>query len=113
MKLNLRKITLIGIRTSGGKYLVVSPPDDKRRRLVFAEVSLDLWIQWQVGPVIVEHIHLDIAIARPIKKCLVLHPVVWRDPAYVRHAIRVLKPCCLQPYQPHQYLTAHIGTERT
>src|SRR5229473_464420 len=45
VKLDLRQIALVGMRAVGWEYLVVLSPDDQRRGLVFAEVSLDLRIE--------------------------------------------------------------------
>ena len=44
VKFDLRKVTLVGIRAGGGKYLVVLAPDDKRWRAVPSEIRLHLGI---------------------------------------------------------------------
>ena len=35
-------------RSVGWKDLVVLAPDNQRRRLAFAEVRLDSWVEWQL-----------------------------------------------------------------
>src|SRR5450631_534264 len=62
VKLDFGQIALVGIRAVGGKDEVVLAPDDQCRRFVLAEISLDRRIERQVGPVVVEHIHLDIVV---------------------------------------------------
>ena len=64
VKLDLRQVALVGMRAVGGKDHVVLAPDDQRRRLMLAEVCLDLRIQRQVGPVVVEEVHLDVGCCR-------------------------------------------------
>jgi hypothetical protein len=49
------------------KDLVVLAPDNQRRRLAFAEVRLDPWVEWKIGSVVVEEIRLDVSIAWPIE----------------------------------------------
>jgi hypothetical protein len=91
MKFHLGQVALVRMRSIGWKNLVVLAPDNQRRRLAIAEVGLNLRIQRQIGPVVVEQIHLDVGIARAIKQGLIVNPVVGRDATQVRDAVGVLK----------------------
>ena len=102
------QIALVGMRAVGGKDLVVLAPDDQRRRLIFAEVCLHGRIERQVGPVVVEEIHLDLGVARPIEQRLVVHPVVGRDAADVRDAVGVLELRGLRRHQHMERLAVRV-----
>src|SRR6516164_8980866 len=91
MKLEVAKITLVGVSAVGRKDLVVLAPNDKRRGLMLAEICLHLRIKRHIGSIVVEQVHLDIAIARAIEKHLIIDPIFGRDSSYVAHAIRVLE----------------------
>ena len=91
MKLQVGQIALVRMRAIGGENLVVLAPDDQRRRLMLAEISLDGGIERQVGPVVVEEVELDLVVARAIEQRLVVDPIVGRDAADVGDAVRVLE----------------------
>jgi hypothetical protein len=79
------------IVSSGREDLVVPAPDDQRRRPALAEPGLDGRVERQVGAVVVEQVHLDLGVARPVEQRLVVDPVVGRDAADVGHPVRVLE----------------------
>src|SRR5215475_6208689 len=81
MKLEVAKVTLVGVSTVGRKYLVVLAPNDERRRLMLAEICLHLRIERHIGSIVVEQVHLDIAVARAIEKHLIIDPIFGRDPS--------------------------------
>src|SRR5687767_9874273 len=68
MKLRIRQIAKVGVRTCFGKNLVVLAPDDQRRRFALAEELLKLGIERHIGPVVMEQVELNILVARPIQQ---------------------------------------------
>src|SRR3954465_14013838 len=48
VEFDFRQVALVGMRPVGREDLVVPAPDDQRRRLMFAKVSLDDGIERQV-----------------------------------------------------------------
>src|SRR5215469_10917410 len=67
MKLRVGQVTPVRMRSVGWKDFVVLAPDNQRWRLAFAEVRLDPWVDWQIGPVVIKEIHLDVSITWPIE----------------------------------------------
>ena len=108
VKLDLGKVALIGIRAIGGEYLVVLAPDDQRGRPVLAEIGLDRRIERQVGAIVVEEIHLDFGVARPVEQGLVVDPIIRRDAAEIGDAVGVLELCRLRGDQHVQRLAVSL-----
>src|SRR5215510_7620409 len=81
MKLEVAKITLVGVSAVGREDLVVLAPNYERRGLMLAEICLHLQIKWHIGSIVVEQVHLDIAVARAIEKHLIIDPIFGRNPS--------------------------------
>ena len=96
MEFEVREVAIIGVSAVGREDEVVLTPDDQCRRLMLAQVLLHFRIERQIGSVVVEDIELNIIVAGPIKKRLVMGPVIRRDAARVRNAVGVLEFCRLQ-----------------
>src|SRR6266566_4937807 len=96
MEFEVREVAFIGVSALGWEDEVIFPPDDQCRRLMLAQVLLHFRIERQIGSVIVEDVQLNIIVSGPVKKRLVMGPVIRRDAARVRNAVGVLEFCRLQ-----------------
>src|SRR5262249_35587463 len=73
VKLDLGQVALVRVSAVGREDFVVLAPDDERRRLMLAEICLHLRIKRQIGAIVVEQVHLDFGVARPIEQRLINH----------------------------------------
>src|SRR5215813_8060471 len=64
MKLEVANVTLVRVSAVGREDLVVLAPNYERRGLMLAEICLHLRIKRHIGSIVVEQVHLDIAVAR-------------------------------------------------
>ena len=79
------------LRTCGDEDLIVLTPHGKGRRLVFAEVLLELWIGCHIISVIVEDVQLYLCVARTVNKVGVDMIRFWRYGLRVCLAVDVLR----------------------
>src|SRR4051794_36309369 len=92
VKFSVWQITQVGSCTIRREDLVVSTPDNQGRRLALTEERLELRVERDVTSIILEQIKLDVFVAGPVQKCLIMHPVVRIDARNVLDTIGVLKP---------------------
>ncbi len=85
------KIAKTRMRALFREDLVIFAPDDQRRRLAVAEECLELWMERQVGAVVVEQVELDILVPRQGEQRLVVHPVVGAGAGQVLDSIGILE----------------------
>src|SRR5436190_1079028 len=88
MDLRTGKVTFIGLGSAGPEDLIACAPGDERRRLMPAEVAVERLVLWDVEPVVVEEVQLDVAIAGTIEVVSVERPGLRWDSVRVPHAVR-------------------------
>ena len=86
VKFQRLQVALVGLGPGGREDLVVLPPSDQHRRLVFAEVLLPLRIQRRVAAIAQEQVELDLVVSLAVEQELVLGRPVRAD------EFRVLRP---------------------
>src|SRR5690242_9584281 len=83
MRFNPRQIPFIWNRAFRRKDKVILSPDNQGWGLIFAEKFLKLGIEGNIGAVVVQHVQLNVGIARPIHSGLIQRPGGGIEMAYV------------------------------
>src|SRR5215469_11039950 len=88
--LKVLEITTVGSSSFRWEDKIVLSPRNKRRRLVIAEEILEFRVQWDIGAVVVEEVHLDVPVTGSVEPDLVERPGCRVKQGQVAHAILVL-----------------------
>src|SRR6516165_7002603 len=86
----VRDVAFEGLRTRRQEEWVVLAPHGQKRRLVFAEVTLEFWIERDVGLVVAEKIELNFIRTGARQIITVERISVRRNQARIANAVRIL-----------------------